>query len=341
MNKKLEFLKKRMFFHEARLLRIVDFDTSRVLAIDFLNYFAEDAGFNSPSKRYFYCLYLLNVSYLSPKLRSLSQSLLAFAIVYFVNRIFAGDEDWPVTRMDSSTHNLLGLRTKKLASLRLNDRFAEWFKCVDAFQGQFRTALDEITRVGDTSTQEMRSRQEYRFLSKMSNSVKEDTGPNVGSDASCAEKENMGPPQSVENSHRNTCKSKTQSIFTQKNLNKHVKEDKSTGVSRVQPAHVPSKTISSFRVLTKGGATGREMEPSEARTKTRFREIEFDFAKVKSVAMDVFNGKSGDGLTKVYNEYIQNKLTVPRENEPPRITSKFSSQSRFKGVARMRVRKMR
>ena len=46
--KKLEFLKKRMFFFESELLRCLEFNTSRVLAVDLLNYFAEDAGFDCP-----------------------------------------------------------------------------------------------------------------------------------------------------------------------------------------------------------------------------------------------------------------------------------------------------
>lgn len=291
MSKKLDFLKKRMFFHEARLLRNIDFDTSRVLAIDFLNYFAEDAGFNSPSKRYYYCLYLLNVSYLSPKLRSLRQSLLAFAIVYFVNRIFSGDEDWPPTKVDVSGQNFIGLSTKKIAMLKLKERFAEWTQCGEAFRDRFRTGMDDVCRVGDSVAQTAQSRREYRFLSKLSNSVREDSRHNIGSEPLSGDKDNACLVGSIESSQRNAAKTGSLSVLTQKQCNKPAKEDKSTGVSRVQPAHVPSKTISSFRVLAKGGALARETEAGE---KSQFRDIEFDFAKVKSVAMDVFNGK-GEG----------------------------------------------
>jgi len=140
-----------MFFHESELLKCLNFNTSRILAIDFLNYFTEDAGFNSKNKRYFYCLYLLNISYLDPKLRSLSQSLLAFSIVYFVNKIFSKDEEWPLTKTDTSSNNMLRMSTKKIAYLKVNDRFAEWKKVSKEFQSKFLSAMDDVVRIGDSS----------------------------------------------------------------------------------------------------------------------------------------------------------------------------------------------
>lgn len=289
VTKKLEYLKKRMFFHEAELLRCLKFDTSRALAIDFLNYFAEDAGFNAPTKRYFYSLYLLNVSYLSPRLRSSSQSLLAFAIVYFVNRIFSRDEEWPATRSDTSGRKLR-IGSKKIAYLHVNMRFADARRFAHDFRARFRTALDDVCRIGEAP----RLCSEQRFLSKFSNSFCEMPGQSSQPgqpdqpclvEHSCPERETGGSTGSLEGSGGDKQKGDTGicSVFTQKTAKARRNEDKSTGLSRVGSGPVPTKTISSFRVLA-GRPCGADAGG--------FRDIEFDFSRVKAMAMDVFNGRT-------------------------------------------------
>jgi hypothetical protein len=289
-----------MFYHESELLKCLQFNTSRILAIDFLNYFAEDAGFNSKNKRYFYCLYLLNISYLDPKLRSLSQSLLAFSIVYFVNRIFSKDEEWPLTRVDTSTNNVLKMTTKKIAYLKVNDRFEERNKVISNFHSKFLSAMDEVVRVGDGPQIIPQTSHENRFLSKVSNSIIADSRKNIQTDRSLTDKENLCPFVSVENSEKGNTKSgfQNRSVFTQKNLNKQKEGDKSTGIPKKNPLHIPNKKISSFKLLIgKNLLSGREQESvtdhgEGIRPKhIIYKEIEFDFSKVKSMAMDVFNGK--------------------------------------------------
>lgn len=300
VSKKFEFLKKRMFYHESQILKCLEFNTSRILAIDFLNYFAEDAGFNSKNKRYFYCLYLLNISYLDPKLRSRSQSLLAFSIVYFVNRIFSKDEEWPLTRTDTSNNNILKMATKKIAYLKVNNRFEERNQVIKNFNSKFLSAMDEVSRIGDIPQSSLQISNENRFLSKMSNSIIADSKQNNQTDRSHTDKENHCPFVSVENSEKGNIKSgiNNKSVFTQKNLNKHKEEDKSTGIPNKNPLHVPNKKISSFKlILGKNLLSGREHDslmdnPDLTRAKhIVYKEIEFDFSKVKSMAMDVFNGK--------------------------------------------------
>ena len=297
--KKLEFLKKRMFFFESELLRCLEFNTSRVLAVDLLNYFAEDAGFDFSRKRYFYCLYLLNISYLSLKLRSHSQSLLAFAVVYFVNRIFSKDEEWPSTREESSP-NLLKAASKKVAFLKLDARFKEWTEALQSFRAKHTSGLDGVTRIGETALPAFRAFQkEARFLSKFSNSVNEESRRQIAVELS--EKENRCNLESVENSRQANFvgEPKTKSVFTAKNGEKCADENKSTGVSRGQRrSDFPNKKISAFDILSnKSHLQVRDFESvvdagdtSTAKKNISYKEIKFDFSRVKSVALDVFNG---------------------------------------------------
>jgi len=118
-------------------------------------------------------------------------------------------------------------------------------------------------------------------------------------DQSLVEKENVCPLISVENSEKGFKKhnSKNRSVFTQKNTNKQKEEDKSTGIPNVKSQIVPNKKISSFRLLI-GKNLLRDQESQLdngdiSRSKpVMYKEIEFDFSKVKSMAMDVFNGKT-------------------------------------------------
>lgn len=286
-SKKLDFLKKRMFYHESQILKCLEFNTSRILAIDFLNYFAEDAGFNSKNKRYFYALYLLNISYLNPKLRSISQSLLAFAIIYFVNRIFSKDHEWPSSRADTSNANLLNSSTKKIVFLKVKERFEAWNKCQKDFKEKFYSGMDDIKRIGDSPGKNFN--RDNRFLSKMSNSVYGDSRRNIATDRSLKGNSKIFGSNSIEN---NLKKNETRTVFTQKNAKKE-NEDKSTGISQVRKRVDIPNNISSFKlILGKSQMLSKENEISEdTQNKLKFKEIEFDFSKVKSVAMDVFTGK--------------------------------------------------
>lgn len=294
-SKKLDFLKKRMFFFESQILKCLEFNTSRILAIDFLNYFAEDAGFNSKNKRYFYALYLLNISYLNPKLRSISQSLLAFSIVYFVNKIFSKDHEWPSTRTDSSQKNLLNSSTKKILYLKVKERFQEWEKCQNEFKEKFNSALDEVTRIGDSPSISINLPfKDNKIFKKDLNSLFSDSRRNIKTEKSPKQNSSIFASESERNIINR--ENETHTVITQKN--KDCQEDKSTGISRVQKhIHIPNKKISSFRlIMGKSHNMSRERESVKdkedvSQQKDLFKEIEFDFSKVKSVAMDVFTGK--------------------------------------------------
>lgn len=290
-----------MFFYESELLKCLEFNTSRILAIDFLNYFAEDAGFDFKNKRYYYCLYLLNISYLSLKLRSISQSLLAFSIVYFVNRIFSREQEWPLTRVGSST-NLLKNSTKKLAFLTVNRRFEEWEKAKQSYQNKFLSALDEIARIGESSQLSNNFIiKDCRFLSKISNSItNEDSRRNLPSERSFFDKDNKINLNSMENSKQTNfiTDPRTKSVFTIKNVKKIEDENKSTGISQMHKRpNIPNSKISAFDItlnkpqnLIQGTESLAEGSNKTLKKPILYKNIEFDFSKVKSIALDVFNG---------------------------------------------------
>lgn len=112
---KMNLLRNQLFIYESEILDCLQFNTSRILAIDFLNYFIIDANIQQNSKMFHYCFYLLNIAYMSPQLQSISKSLLAFSIVYFVTKIFGQSSEWPVQneiKFDSISKSVLNLKIK-------------------------------------------------------------------------------------------------------------------------------------------------------------------------------------------------------------------------------------
>ena len=135
-----------MLFYESEVLRCLNFKVSRILAIDFLNYFAFDAAFNPKEKRYYYAKYLLNISYQNLKLRSISKSLLGFSIVYFVNRIFGKRSEWPLENSNNSP-NVNQCRTKKTFCLKLHKNLKEYKLFQKEFQNNYITELNSLNRI--------------------------------------------------------------------------------------------------------------------------------------------------------------------------------------------------
>jgi hypothetical protein len=135
--KKIILMKKQLFSHEAKILSSLQFNTSRVLVVDFLQYFIVDADIPLNSKMYHYCFYLLNISYMSPKLQSLPKSLLAFSIVYFVSKIFSSNKHWPLEETVSPGKSVLHLSISKN------------IKSIERHQQQFITFKEK--RIGDVS----------------------------------------------------------------------------------------------------------------------------------------------------------------------------------------------
>ena len=131
-----------MFRYESEILNSINFETSRILIIDFLYYYIKDINIPFNSKIYNYCFYMLNLSYLSPKLKSLSKSLLAFSIIYYVTKIFKFEIEWP----------------KKIYSINsVNDKVFVYMKCVErykmlnSFENEIETKfkMNKTERIGD------------------------------------------------------------------------------------------------------------------------------------------------------------------------------------------------
>jgi hypothetical protein len=233
--------------------------------------------------------------------------LLAFSIIYFVNRIFSREQEWPLTR-EGSSGNLLKNSTKKLAFLTVNKRFKEWEALRKDYQNKFFSALDQVVRIGDSciASKQMITK-DCRFLSKISNSINEDSRRNLPSERSCYDKENKINLKSIESSrHANfIADPHTKSVFTIKNVKKIEDENKSTGISQMQKRlNIPNNKISAFNVtlskvqnLLKESDSLGEGSETTLKKPTIYKEIQFDFSKVKSIALDVFNGKSSLYIT--------------------------------------------
>ena len=126
---KIDCLKQILFKLESDILSSLEFNTSRILTIDFINYISFDAGFLVNSKEYNYCLYLLNICYYSRKLISLPKSLLAMSIVYFVGKIFAKEKY--IKKGDNHF------------SLKIKEKMKNFEKINREFKSQFILKLDD------------------------------------------------------------------------------------------------------------------------------------------------------------------------------------------------------
>ena len=193
------------------------------------------------------------------------------------------------------------LNIKKIAFLKVNMRFKEWTEALENFRSKFSSGLDGVVRIGDcASITSPAMHKETRFLSKISNSINEDSRRLIQMDQSGADKENKCNLGSIENSRQTNFigEPKTKSVFTVKNGEKCADENKSTGISRVQKrSHFPHKKISAFDILSnRSHLQVRDFESvldhgeSTVKKSISYREIKFDFSRVKSVALDVFNG---------------------------------------------------
>lgn len=139
--KKYNSLKNQLFYYEAEILNTLNFETSRILTIDLLNCYIIDANISPNSKAFYYCFYMLNLSYLNTNLVSLSKSLLAYSIVYFVVKIFGKGDTWPPLYMNSEFDNksFVGLNTETTFNLFFNHDYE--------IKQDFK--INSNTRIGD------------------------------------------------------------------------------------------------------------------------------------------------------------------------------------------------
>lgn len=154
-------MKKQLFSYEAKILATLSFNTSRVLIIDFLHYFIVDARIPQNSKMFHYCFYLLNISYLSPKLQSISKSLLAFSIVYFVIKIFGKIKEWPLEQTITS---------KTCTKTFLYLKISQTIKPIEIHQREFSNSIGE--RIGDCNIDHLNNIKNDTSVSSNLNRIK-------------------------------------------------------------------------------------------------------------------------------------------------------------------------
>lgn len=88
---------------EEKLLQSLNFETSRVLAFDFLSLFACDVGVHFPPRVVHFAHFLLVVSSLNPRLVGIPRVLLGFSALYLSNRLFGDSERWPKVKVPRQT----------------------------------------------------------------------------------------------------------------------------------------------------------------------------------------------------------------------------------------------
>ena len=84
---------------EERLLQSLEFDTSRILAFDFLQLFASDSGLPPNPKVLDFAHFLLLVSQLNPGLCGVPRLLLGFSALYLSNRLLGDSARWPKVKL--------------------------------------------------------------------------------------------------------------------------------------------------------------------------------------------------------------------------------------------------
>lgn len=139
---KIDYLKQRLFYLESQILACIQFNTSKILTIDFIHYFAFNTGFSPHSKELNFCLYLMNICYHSLIMQSLPKSLLGCSIVYFVCKIFGKENmnfEKNMNKGDQGESHLVHVGRQKKLEL--------FYNCQKIFQNKFRSNLEE--RIGD------------------------------------------------------------------------------------------------------------------------------------------------------------------------------------------------
>lgn len=101
---------------EETLLQSLHFETSRVLAFDFLAVFASDAAF-APRVAAF-AHFLLVVARLSPELADAPRALLGFSALYLSNRLLGREQPWPQTGDAEPVFTLNLFVTQRVAQRR-------------------------------------------------------------------------------------------------------------------------------------------------------------------------------------------------------------------------------
>lgn len=84
---------------EEKLLHSLNFETSRVLAFDFLTLFACDFGLDFTPQVTHFAHFVMLVSQLNPELVGIPRILLGFSALYLSNRLFGDASLWPKVKV--------------------------------------------------------------------------------------------------------------------------------------------------------------------------------------------------------------------------------------------------
>lgn len=306
-----------MFYYESQVLASLEFNTSRVLTIDFLNLFAFDAGFGPKDKRRNFALYLLNTSYLSPNLCSIRKSLLAFSIIYFVNKIFGKGKEWPRVLNDDKTSKNKendAPQAKTMLGLFFEGRMGLSEQVRKDFEQRFRfEPIGHSTRV--KIQEEGRSNADNSQSLKICSGRRLNVNPShpptytVHNPAIFSNANNTPHIQPTpcsnrilslasENMHLDTTSADLRTQQNSQNNNEITSSGRakdstecSTGLP-LQKFGVEKqlKKISSFRIINPKASQvlGRELDKGDAGYLLSLPMVQFEVGKVKNIAMDVF-----------------------------------------------------
>lgn len=309
-----------MFYYESQVLASLEFNASRVLTIDFINLFAFDAGFGQKDKRRYFALYLLNTSYLSPNLCSIRKSLLAFSIIYFVNKIFGKGKEWPrvVNDKQHSKHQDNkendAPQAKTMLSLFFENRMQPAEQIRKEFEQRFKFEAighDTRLRIQEEGRSNVDNNQSLKGCScqGLPGNLSHPTtctlqNPSVFSNANnnaqihptlCS---NRILSLASENLHLDTTSADLRTQQNSQNNNEITSSGRakdstecSTGLP-VQKFGVEKqlKKISSFRIINPKASqvVGRELDKGDAGYLLALPMVQFEVGKVKNIAMDVF-----------------------------------------------------
>lgn len=302
-----------MFFYESEVLSCLQFNTSRVLTIDFLNLFAFDAGFEKNDKRRLFALYLLNLSYLSPSLSSIKKSLLAFSIVYFVNKIFGKGKEWPKSsestqENENQNEASQAPKTKTILGLFFEDKMQSAEKIRQSFEQNFK-----FYAAVSNNSKERRSAQsnldDPAINSNQNNTLKPYGICSQRNNTICS---NRILSLASENLHIDANSADLRTLQNSQNNNEITSSGRAKDSNKCSTGLPPQKggvekqlkKISSFTILNPKAQISAAPKPD----KNSFDyllglpPVEFELWKVKNIAMDVFQS--------IFLFFIENNFSI-------------------------------
>ena len=264
-----------MLIYELEVLNCLNFNTSRVLAIDFLYYFAFDAGFKINGKRSWFALYLLNISYHNPLLYKFSKSLIAFSIIYFVNKIFGKKKEWPQQYSPNQNQNSNQAK-KKYFYLKIDENLQDWQNYKQQFIDTHETFLDDPSLRIKSNLNNKTKTPITTFLSKFSNGLDDSKINNLKRNSTMECLNITSVCQNSSNQIKENITSNTNQI--------------NTFDSDLNSQSLQSNTVNYNKKLNKSACNSKEV--SQEVPVINYQEIRFEVSKVKNVSMNIFLGNN-------------------------------------------------